>query len=156
MIHGDVVADDGGFADHYRGAVVDEEAVADLGAGVDFDEREDARDLREEAGEETEAEIPEPVIDAVEPEGVQARGRARGWRGCRRGRIGRRRTSDDRPDSTRNSGEIPRGSNTGAKAPIIPLHNAALKGCSTRLCQLLSRARGESQCSLGTFAELLR
>jgi len=52
--------------------VIDEEAVADLGAGVDFDEGEPARDLGEKAGEEAEVELPEPVIDAVKPERVQA------------------------------------------------------------------------------------
>ena len=72
LVHGDVVAHDGGFADDDGGAVIDEKAMADLGAGVNFDEGKDARDLRKEAGEEAEAVIPERVVNAMKPERVQA------------------------------------------------------------------------------------
>src|SRR5271157_2548977 len=53
--------------------MIDEEAAADDGAGVNFNSRQEARHLREPAGEQKEVVIPEPVIDAMEPDGVQAR-----------------------------------------------------------------------------------
>jgi len=73
LVDGDVVADDGGFADDDAHAVVDEEAAADDGAGVDLDAGPEAGDLGHEAGEELEVPAPEPVIDAVDPDGLEAR-----------------------------------------------------------------------------------
>ena len=72
LIDGDVVADDGGFADDDAHAVVDEEAAADDGAGVDLDAGPEAGYLRHEAGEEFEVAAPEPVVDAVDPDGLEA------------------------------------------------------------------------------------
>ena len=72
LVEGDVVAEDGGFADDDSHAVVDEEAAADLGTGVDFDAGVKAGDLGAEAGEELEVVAPEPVLDVVGPDGVEA------------------------------------------------------------------------------------
>ena len=72
LVEGDVVADDGGFTDDDTHAVVDEEAAADDGAGVDLDAGPEAGDLGTEAGEELEAPAPEPVIDAMDPDGLEA------------------------------------------------------------------------------------
>jgi hypothetical protein len=72
LIHSDVIADDRGFTDDHGRTVIDEETVTDLRAGMNLDQREDASDLGEEAGEKAEAFIPEPVIDAVKPKRVQA------------------------------------------------------------------------------------
>ncbi len=68
-----VVADDGGFADDNAHAVIDEEAAADDGAGMDLDAGPEADDLGHEAGEEFEVPAPEPVVDAVNPDRLQAR-----------------------------------------------------------------------------------
>jgi len=73
LVEGDVVADDGGFADDDSHAVVDEEAAADLRAGMDLDACPKADDLGAEAGEELEALAPEPVVDVVDPDGLEAR-----------------------------------------------------------------------------------
>ena len=73
LIEGDVVTDDGGFADDDAHAVVDEEAAADLGAGMDFDACPEADELGAEAGEELEVAAPEPVVDAMSPDGLEAR-----------------------------------------------------------------------------------
>jgi hypothetical protein len=72
LVEGDVVAEDGGFADDDAHAVVDEEAAADVGGGVDLDAGVEASDLGAEAGEESEVVAPEPVLDAVGPDGVEA------------------------------------------------------------------------------------
>ncbi len=72
LIEGNVVADDGGFADDDAHAVVDEEAAADLGAGMDFNACPKADELGTEAGEELEVVAPEPVIDAMSPDGLEA------------------------------------------------------------------------------------
>ena len=72
LVQRDVVADDGGFADDDADAVVDEEAAADLGGGVDLDSGPEAGALGAEAGEQLEVVAPEPVLDVVGPDGVEA------------------------------------------------------------------------------------
>jgi hypothetical protein len=72
LVDRDVVPDDGGFANDDTHAVVDEEAAADDGAGVDLDAGPEAGDLGHEAGEELEAPAPEPMIDAMNPDGLEA------------------------------------------------------------------------------------
>ena len=47
LVEGHVVADLGGFADDHAHAVIDEEAPADLGAGMDLDSGDPSRDLRQ-------------------------------------------------------------------------------------------------------------
>ena len=61
LIERHVVADLGGLADHHAHAVVDEEAAADHGTGVDLDAGHEAADLRDEAAGELPAAPPEPV-----------------------------------------------------------------------------------------------
>ena len=73
MIEGDIVADLGGLADHHPHAVVDEEALADCGAGVDLDAGQESAQVGAEAAEKKEFVLPEPVGDPVEPDGVQPR-----------------------------------------------------------------------------------
>jgi hypothetical protein len=45
VIEGAIVTDDCGFADDNASSVVDEQAIADSGTGVDFDERPPPNDL---------------------------------------------------------------------------------------------------------------
>jgi len=52
--------------------VVDEEALADPGAGVDLDARETAADVRDDPGEQTQVPAVESVGQAVELAGVEA------------------------------------------------------------------------------------
>ena len=81
LVEQHVVADLGGFADHHAGAVVDEEAAADGGAGVDLDLGEEAADLRNHARQQRHAPAVKPVGQAVRQDGVKARdsrGRSRG------------------------------------------------------------------------------
>ena len=49
LIERHVVADLGGLADHHAHAVVDEQAPADLGAGMDLDAGQDPPEMRDEA-----------------------------------------------------------------------------------------------------------
>jgi len=72
LVEGDVVADDGGLADDDAHAVVDEEAAADGGAGMDLDAGPEANDLGAEAGDELEVPAPEPMVDVVGPDGLEA------------------------------------------------------------------------------------
>src|SRR5690349_24994792 len=72
LIEGHIVADDAGLANHDAHAVIDEEAAANLRGGMNFNSGEQARDLRKPAPEEKETVVPQPMIDAVEPDRVQA------------------------------------------------------------------------------------
>ena len=53
-------------------AVVDEEAASHLGAGVNFNAGEKARELRDESCQEAHPMTPEPVAQVMRPHGVQA------------------------------------------------------------------------------------
>src|ERR1043165_2204865 len=50
LVEHDVVADFGSFTDDHAHTVIDEEAAADDGAGMDFDAGEKAREVHEAAG----------------------------------------------------------------------------------------------------------
>src|SRR5580700_7723595 len=71
LVEQDVVADFHGLAHHDAHAVIDKEAAADLSAGMNFDSVDEARDLAHEAAEKLEVTLPEPMCDAVVPDGVQ-------------------------------------------------------------------------------------
>ena len=60
--------DFGGFADHHPHAVVDEHAVADAGAGMDFNAGQGTADLAEAAGRQLQRQMagPEPVADPMQ------------------------------------------------------------------------------------------
>jgi hypothetical protein len=66
------VADLGRLADHHAHAVIDEEAPADRGAGVDLDACEEARELGDQAGEEGHAPPVDGVGETMEQQRVQA------------------------------------------------------------------------------------
>src|ERR1700691_260447 len=72
LIKSDVVAHDGGLADHRAHAVVDEKAAADLGAGVNLDSSKYARHLRNESCQKTHVVKPQPVAQMMRPDCVQA------------------------------------------------------------------------------------
>ena len=73
LVQQHVVADFGGLADHHAHAVIDEEAAADGGAGVDFDAGEKAADLRNHARQQRHVPAVQPVRQAVRQDGVKAR-----------------------------------------------------------------------------------
>jgi hypothetical protein len=73
LVDGAAVADLGRLADHHAHAVVDEHALTDLGAGVDLDARQPAREVRGEAPSQP-AVRPEPVRQPVQHQRVQTRG----------------------------------------------------------------------------------
>jgi hypothetical protein len=54
-------------------SVVDEEAAADVGAGMDVDAGHEAADVGDEAGRQLDVTPPEPVRESVEQERVHAR-----------------------------------------------------------------------------------
>ncbi len=72
VIQGDVVAHLGRLANHHAHAVVNEEAFADLGAGMDFDAGEEAPDVRQEAAKQSPASLPGGVRKTIDLERVEA------------------------------------------------------------------------------------
>ena len=72
VVEHDTVANLGGFADDDAHPVVNEEAAADGGAGVDLHTREEARELRQDARWALDVAGPQCVGDAVHPDGVKA------------------------------------------------------------------------------------
>ena len=73
LVDGAAVADLGGLAHHHAHGVVEEHALANLGAGVDLDAGEPAREVRDEAPQPLQAVVPAPVRGAVQPDRMQAR-----------------------------------------------------------------------------------
>ena len=68
-----VVADFRRLADHDAHAVVDEEPIADLHAGVNLDARQEAPEMRDEAPQKLEVAVPRPMRHAVELDRVKTR-----------------------------------------------------------------------------------
>ena len=68
----DVVAEHGGFAHHHAGAVVNHNAVAEAGGGVDVDTKHFGGAVLQEIGQCAAALLPQPVVDAVRLDGVKA------------------------------------------------------------------------------------
>jgi len=60
-----IVADFGGLADHHAHPVVDEEALADMCAGMDLDPGQDPPDMRDEAPGQMPAALPQPMCQPV-------------------------------------------------------------------------------------------
>src|SRR6185437_6530193 len=85
LIKGHLVADLGRLADHHPHAMVDEEAAADGGAGMDLDAGQDPAEMRQETAGQEPIATPEPVSQAIKDEGVQA-GIAKHDLGTRTGR----------------------------------------------------------------------
>jgi len=73
LVEEDVVAEFGGFADDDAHAVVDEEAAADGGAGVDFDASEHAGELADRAGQGSPACAVQSMGEAMQKDCVEAR-----------------------------------------------------------------------------------
>src|SRR6185503_6327707 len=71
VIQGAVVTDFRGLSDHHTHAVIDEEAPADLCAGMDFYTGQTAADVRDEPGEPVKAAAPEPVRQPMHEHGVK-------------------------------------------------------------------------------------
>ena len=71
LVDQDVVADLRRSADDHARSVVDEEPLADAGAGVDLDPRQKPRNLGEEPRHEAEPLLPDPVGKAVEKDRVE-------------------------------------------------------------------------------------
>jgi len=73
LVESDVAADDGGFADDNAGGVIDEEAAAEQRTGMDVDAGEEAGEPRKNTCGQAQLHLPEPVRNAVIPDGPQAR-----------------------------------------------------------------------------------
>ena len=65
LVNGDVVADLGALADDAE-AVVEEEALADLRAGMNVDRGQEAREMVDQPREEIEVPLPQPVRERDE------------------------------------------------------------------------------------------
>ncbi len=65
MVHIDVVADFGGFADHHAHAVVDHQPATQPGAGMDFDAREEPAEMGEHPRRQVNAPRPHRMGQAV-------------------------------------------------------------------------------------------
>jgi len=73
LIERHVITDFGRLADDHAGGVVYEHALAEHGSRMDVDPCEQARQLRARPRQELEVVLPQPVADAVAPDGVDAR-----------------------------------------------------------------------------------
>src|SRR5947208_2812870 len=71
VIKGAVVADLGGLADYDTHAVIDEQPAADAGAGMDLDAGQHPPDMRDEAAQEVEAALPQPMRGPEIEEGLE-------------------------------------------------------------------------------------
>ncbi len=65
------MADLGRLADHHPHAMVDEQAAADGGAGMDLDAGQEPPDMRQEAAGQPPIAAPQPVGEAVDDQGMQ-------------------------------------------------------------------------------------
>src|ERR1022692_1273815 len=72
LVHQDVVADLGSFADHDAHSVVDEAAPADLRAGMDFNACYGANELRENASGEREAGAVQLVTQPMQQDSMES------------------------------------------------------------------------------------
>ncbi len=72
VVEQDVVADDGGLSDDDAHAVIDKEAAAYRGTGMDLDPGKKAADLGDSPREQAKPPQPEPVCHPVRPERMQA------------------------------------------------------------------------------------
>src|SRR5579862_339955 len=72
LVEQDIISDLGGLADYDSGAVIDEEASADGGAGMDLDSGEEAAGLGDHSRNERDAPAIEPMGEAMSQNGVEA------------------------------------------------------------------------------------
>ena len=72
LIEGNVVADDRRFSDDNAHAMVNEQAFANLGAGMDLDAREEAGNGGNDAGRDKPLMLVEEVGQAMGPDGMKA------------------------------------------------------------------------------------
>src|SRR5436190_11353546 len=73
LVQQNVVADDGGFADHHARAVINEEPAPDCRAGVNLDLREEAADLREDTRQQRDVPAIESMGESVRQDSVESR-----------------------------------------------------------------------------------
>ncbi len=73
LVHGDVAADDGRFADDNSGGVIDEEPRPEKRARMNIDARIESADLRKDARAEAQLVMPQPMRNAMNPHGPQPR-----------------------------------------------------------------------------------
>ena len=73
LIQSHIFTHDGGLADHDTHAVINEQSASDFCSGMNFDSGQKPRDLRQPSRGKQEAMIPQPVVDAIEPDGMQSR-----------------------------------------------------------------------------------
>jgi len=72
LIQGYVITHDRRLADHHAKAVIDEQPSSYLCSGMDFNSGEETRGLRKESSGQEKMMVPQPVIDAIEPDCVQS------------------------------------------------------------------------------------
>ena len=87
VIQRHVVADLRRFADDNAHAVINEKAVADFCARMNFDPGDAARKLRQPSSQQFQIVRPQPMRDAIRPQGVQSRIEQRDFEWVARGGI---------------------------------------------------------------------
>src|ERR1700734_3870535 len=87
LIQGDVVADDSGLANYRAHTVVDEKAAADFRAGMNFNSGEQARELRDESGQQAHSMPPKPAAYMMSPHRVQTGVAGKNFEIGARGRV---------------------------------------------------------------------
>jgi hypothetical protein len=73
LIEGHVATDVRRLADDHAGGMVDEQPASELGAGMDVHPGQNPGHRRPDPGQEPEAVVPQPVVDAVGPHRVHPR-----------------------------------------------------------------------------------
>src|SRR5690606_11617260 len=73
MIYRHVVTDIGGFTDDHAHTVINKQVFANTGAGMDFNPRQPAGGLGNEAGQQLPILLPEPMGQTVGQNGMKAR-----------------------------------------------------------------------------------
>ena len=73
LVEKHVIADLGSFSYYHAHPVVHEKAPANLGSGVDLNAREPPSQMRDQASKEVQAVPPQPMSDAMQPDGVKTR-----------------------------------------------------------------------------------
>ena len=72
LVERDVIANDGGLADHHADAMVDKKAVTNGRRWVDVNVREHSRNCLHYSSYQAKVMIPQPVGDSVAPDSVEA------------------------------------------------------------------------------------
>src|SRR5580704_14302335 len=103
LVDENVVTDFGRLAHYDSHAVIDEQSPPDFRAGMNFDTRDKSRELADDAARQLAVMLPEPMCDAMSPDGVQPRIQQHHFELGARGRVAVENRLDVFPHSAHNT-----------------------------------------------------